>query len=183
MPVTGSVAREHQVQVLGRWGLPVSSARKGISLNWLSGLIVSGARLILSDTSRGETLLLRWPPKLIYWPSPSQTLMLGKMEGRRGWQRVSWLDGITAAVDMSWSKLGEMMNDREAWCAAVHGVVKSCTRLSSWTASQSLPLQGGLDWPCLWIWGLEIWSDQHQVLLRSIVVCVLFIIGKFLSDT
>ena len=171
------------MQVLGRWGLPVSSVRKGISLNWLSGLIVSGARLILSDISRGETLLLRWPPKLIYWPSPSQILMLGNIEGRREWQRVRWLDGIIDAVDMSLSKLGEMVNDREAWCAAVHRVVKSCTRLSNWTASQSLPLRGRLDGPCLWIWGLEIWSDQHQVLLRSIIVCVLFIIGKFVSDT
>ena len=78
--------------------------------------------------------------------SLEKTLMLGKIEGRRrrGWQRVRWLDGITASLDMNLGKLWERVSDRKAWRAAVHGVTKNQTQLGEWITTTDRQFR------CLW---------------------------------
>ena len=78
-----------------------------------------------------------WSPNVKSWHSFERTLILRKIEGRsrKGWYRIWWLDCITKSMDMSLSKLREMVKDRKPWCAAVHQVTKSLTRISDWTTT------------------------------------------------
>ena len=98
--------------------------------------------------------------------SLEKTLLLGKIEGtrKRGWQKMRQLHSIINSMDMSLSKLQEIVKDRESWCVAVHGATKSQTRLSDWTTTQV----GGWDWNvqlssrCCWFpWEPALVTELH----------------------
>ena len=118
--------------------------------------------------------LATWFKELTHW---KKTLTLGKIEGRRRreQQRMRWLDGITDSVDMSLSKLQEIVKDREDWRAAIHGAIKSRTQLIDWTltsAYMSIPVSkfiSPLPYPLVII---NLFSISVTVLCNGILFCL-----------